>query len=395
MRGGRSIRRPPMPRAAFSVASWVAIAFLNGVLIAPAPVFTQLMRAYDIGSAQAGALVAALLLAALLVQVPGAYLIDRLDNRKLIGIAIVGLNLASLPAFLSPSYEVALVSRLATGVFVPFIFVPLANLVSEAYPESRTRALGVYLSAPPAGYALGTFVTPFLPPVLGLFSIYIAYSLPILLLLPVLMWTASGMAHDRGPMLPFRAYAAAFRNLELWRLGLAFVSTYALYILFTSWMPTFLTVVGGATLAVGGALAALVPAFGILSRLVGGRWAETRFARDKRRILLYSFLPMIPLSLVWLSLLALPWAFLLLPLIGFFIQLPFSVYYAFAAQILPDRLRGSAYTFMNMISLTGGVAAPLLAGLLLDLTGSFAPSFLLALAFAGAGLLLTATSRVR
>ncbi len=384
-----------MSRAAFSVASWVAIAFLNGVLIAPAPVFTQLMRAYDIGSAEAGALVAALLLTALLAQVPGAYLIDRFDNRKLIGIAIVGLNLASLPAFLTPSYEVALASRLATGVFVPFIFVPLANLVSEAYPEARTRALGLYLSAPPAGYALGTFVTPFLPPVLGLFSIYIAYTLPTLLLLPVLMWSTRGVAQDRGPMLPLRAYATAFRSLELWRLGLAFVCTYALYILFTSWMPTFLTEVGGVTLAAGGALAALVPAFGILSRLVGGRWAETRFARDKRRILLYSFLPMIPLSLVWLSLLALPWAFLLLPLTGFFIQLPFSVYYAFAAQILPDRLRGSAYTFMNMISLAGGVAAPLLAGLLLDLTGSFAPSFLLALAFAGAGLLLTATARVR
>ncbi|MFQ5920046.1 MAG: nitrate/nitrite transporter [Thermoplasmata archaeon] len=384
-----------MARTAFSVAAWIAIASLNGVLIAPAPVFTQLMRAYDIGSAGAGALVSALLLTALLAQVPGAYLIDRLDNRRLIGIAIVGLNLASLPAFLVPIYEVALVSRFATGVFVPFIFVPLANLVSEAYPEARTRALGVYLSAPPAGYALGTFVTPLLPPLLGLFSIYIAYALPILLLLPVLWWTTSGVARDRGPMLPLRAYAAAFRNLELWRLGLAFVSTYALYILFTSWMPTFLTEVGGVSLAVGGALAALVPAFGILSRLLGGRWAETRFARDKRLILFYSFLPMIPLSLVWLSLLALPWAFLLLPLIGFFIQLPFSVYYAFAAQILPDRLRGSAYTFMNMISLTGGVAAPLLAGLFLDLTGSFAPTFLLALAFAGAGLLLTATARVR
>ncbi len=384
-----------MARTAFSVAAWIAIASLNGVLIAPAPVFSQLIRAYDIGSAEAGALVSALLLTALLAQVPGAYLIDRLDNRKLIGIAIVGLNLAILPAFLVPSFEVALISRLATGVFVPFIFVPLANLVSEAYPEARTRALGVYLSAPPAGYALGTFVTPLLPPLLGLFSIYIVYALPILLLMPVLWWTTSSVVRDRGPMLPFRAYAAAFRNLELWRLGLAFASTYALYILFTAWMPTFLTAVGGVSLAVGGALAALVPAFGILSRLLGGRWAESRFVRDKRLILVYSFLPMIPLSLVWLSLLALPWAFLLLPLIGFFIQLPFSVYYAFAAQILPDRLRGSAYTFMNMISLTGGVMAPLLAGLFLDLTGSFAPTFLLALAFAGAGLALTATARVR
>jgi NNP family nitrate/nitrite transporter-like MFS transporter len=384
-----------MARTLFSIAAWVAIAFLNGVLIAPAPVFTQLIQVYDIGSAGAGALVSALLLTALLAQIPGAYLIDRLDNRKLIGIAIIGLNLAGLPAFLVPTFEVALASRLATGIFVPFIFVPLANLVSEAYPEARTRALGWYLSAPPAGYALGTFLTPLLPPVLGLFSIYIAYTLPILFLVPVLWWSSRDIAEDRGPMLPFRAYAAAFRSLELWRLGLAFVSTYALYILFTSWMPTFLTEVGGASVAVGGALAALVPAFGILSRPLGGRWAETRFAGDKRFILLLSFLPLIPLSLVWLSLFALPWAFLLLPVIGFFIQLPFSVYYAFASQILPDRLRGSAYTFMNMISLIGGVVAPLLAGYLLDLTGSFAPSFLLAAAFAVAGLFLTFTARVR
>ncbi|MFQ5552540.1 MAG: nitrate/nitrite transporter [Thermoplasmata archaeon] len=384
-----------MARTLFSVAAWVSIAFLNGVLIAPAPVFTQLIQAYDIGSAAAGALVSALLLTALLAQVPGAYLIDRLDNRKLIGIAIVGLNLASLPAFLVPAYEVALASRLATGIFVPFIFVPLANLVSDAYPEARTRALGVYLSAPPAGYALGTFVTPLLADVLGLFTIFIAYTLPILLLLPVLWWSTRDVARDRGPMLPFRAYAAAFRSPELWRLGLAFVTTYALYILFTSWMPTFLTQVGGVSLAVGGALAALVPAFGILSRPLGGRWAETRFAGDKRRILLYSFLPMVPLSLIWLSPLALPWAFLLLPIIGFVIQLPFSVYYAFASEILPDRLRGSAYTFMNMISLIGGVVAPLLAGVLLDMTGSFAPSFLFAAALAGAGLFLTVTARVR
>ncbi|MFQ5986997.1 MAG: nitrate/nitrite transporter [Thermoplasmata archaeon] len=384
-----------MARTLFSVAAWVSIAFLNGVLIAPAPVFTRLIQAYDIGSAAAGALVSALLLTALLAQVPGAYLIDQLDNRKLIGIAIVGLNLASLPAFLVPVYEVALASRLATGIFVPFIFVPLANLVSDAYPEARTRALGVYLSAPPAGYAIGTFVTPFLPDLLGLFSIYIAYTLPIIILLPVLWWSTRDVARDRGPMLPFRAYAAAFRSPELWRLGLAFVTTYALYILFTSWMPTFLTEVGGMSLAVGGALAALVPAFGILSRPLGGRWVETRFAEDKRRILLASFLPMIPLSLIWLSQLALSWAFLLLPIIGFVIQLPFSVYYAFASEILPDRLRGSAYTFMNMISLTGGVVAPLLAGYLLDLTGSFAPSFLFAAALAGAGLFLAVTARVR
>ncbi|MCJ2531884.1 MAG: hypothetical protein LN413_06240 [Candidatus Thermoplasmatota archaeon] len=62
-----------MARTLFSVAAWVAIAFLNGVLIAPAPVFTELMGAYDIGSAAAGALVSALLLAGILLDLTGSF----------------------------------------------------------------------------------------------------------------------------------------------------------------------------------------------------------------------------------------------------------------------------------------------------------------------------------
>jgi len=60
---------------------------------------------------------------------------------------------------------------------------------------------------------------------------------------------------------------------------------------------------------------------------------------------------------------------------GFLAQFPFSVYYLFSAQVLPRRFGGTAYAFMNTISLVGGSISPVLAGLLADLTGSFSAAF--------------------
>lgn len=385
---------PPARRLAFFISSWVAIAFLNALIIAPAPVFPDLMAYLGVGKAAVGALISILLLAAILVQIPGAYFIDRLDNRRIVAVSILGLNLATLPT-LSQDYAVVLVSRFGTGLFVPLIFVSIANMVSQAFPESRARALGAYLSAPPAGYALGNFGTPYLPPVVGLPSISLAYALPILALLPLLLWTSRGASADRGPMYPLKEYMSAFRSPELWRLGLAFAATYALYIFFTSWMPTFLVEESGVSLQAAGALAALVPAFGILSRPLGGFLADSTFKKDKRWVPLFSFLAMIPLAMVWTAPGPIRYAALLLPLAGFFIQLPFSVYYVFSSQILPPRLTGSAYTFMNTTSLIGGAITPYLAGYLADLTGTFQAAFYLAAGLSIMGLVLVSTSRER
>ncbi len=382
-------------RVVFFWSTWLAIVFLNAFIIAPAPVFRGVMEAFQIGNASAGALVSVLLFAAIVVQIPGAYLIDRVDNRKIVTASIIGLNLSSLPAVLFLTYGVVLTSRLVAGLFVPLIFVASANLIGRAYPEARVKALGVYLSAPPAGYALGTFATPFLAATLGLPAVFISYSLPMLVVLPVILWASAGLTEDRGPMYPLRAYVAAFRSVELWRLGLAFAGTYALYIFFTSWMPTFLVQEVGQSLEVSGALAATVPAMGILSRPIGGYLAEGLFQRDKRMVLVISFVALLPLSLVWVFTASFIWALVLLPVAGFFIQLPFSVYYAFSSQILPERLSGGAYTSMNMTSLVGGAVAPFLAGYLVDVSGSFVLAFVFATVLAIMGLLLALSSRER
>ncbi len=382
-------------RRFFFAAGWIAVVFLNAYIIAPAPVFPRIMESLQVGNAAAGALISSLLVSAILVQIPGAYVIDRMSNRHLVALSVLGLNLASLPAFLIPRYGVVLASRFVSGLFVPLIFVSMANLVGHAFPEARVRALGVYLAAPPAGYALGTFATPYVPALTGLSSIFIAYAIPLLLLLPIVYWASAGIGEERGPMYPLAQYVYAFKSPELWRLGLAFACTYALYIFFTSWMPTFLSKEGGLSLAASGGLVALVPAFGILSRPLGGFLADGVFRKDKRLIPAVSFVSLLPLSLIWTTGASIPWALLLLPLAGFLVQLPFSVYYAFSSQILPERLMGSAYTFMNTTSLIGGALAPFVAGYLVDASSAFHPAFVFAAALAALGLLLSISSRER
>jgi cyanate permease len=80
---------------------------------------------------------------------------------------------------------------------------------------------------------------------------------------------------------------------------------------------------------------------------------------------------------------------------GFLAQFPFSVYYLFSSQILEARFAGTAYAFMNAISIIGGAISPALAGYLRDATGSFQPGFLMIAATAILGLLLVVTIRER
>jgi len=80
---------------------------------------------------------------------------------------------------------------------------------------------------------------------------------------------------------------------------------------------------------------------------------------------------------------------------GFFAQFPFSVYYLFSAQVLPRRFGGTAYAFMNTISLVGGAMSPGLAGLLADVTGSFLAAFAMIslTALLGLGIVLSVRER--
>lgn len=378
---------------AFLLATWAVNVCSNAFYIAPAPVFQPMVRDLGISNAQAGALISVFLLAILLFQIPAGFLIDRHDPRPIIAVSGAAVLFLSIVIWLVPRYVVMLPLRFLAGIPLAFIFVPCAYLVSKAFAATPGRAVGLFLSGPPTGVALGNLLGPLVGDAFGWPAVFVAFTLPLIVLVPLFALSSRGFPSYPREAFTASDYLAGFRNWELWKVGAVFACSYAAYIFYASWSPTFLEAVGIRAVAVLGLLSAAIPAAGILSRPIGGYLAETRFSRDKRIVPLAAFgiLAATSAAVPFVGLGAVP----LLIAGGFLAQVPFSVYYMFSAQILPPRFSGTAYAFMNTISLVGGAISPGLAGYLLDVTGTFVAPFAMIAGTAALGLGLVVLTRER
>jgi len=384
---------PPFRPVPFLLAAWAVNVCINAFYIAPAPVFPEMVEDLGITYAQAGSLISFYLLAILLFQIPSGYVMDRVDPRRIVAAASLVLLGISIPMSFFPRYDILLVLRILAGIPVAFIFAPSAFLTSRAFAHAPGRAVGVFLSAPPAGVALGTLLSPSLAAAFGWPFVLAVYNVPLLVLVPWFLRTAQHLPERRHEPFTLREYIGGFRSRELWKVGLAFAASYAAYIFYASWTTTYMKGTGIANPAVLGILAAAIPAAGIVSRPAGGHLAETRFRRDKR------WVPGMAFALLFAASLAIPFlgggAIPLFVACGFLAQFPFSVYYLFSTQILPPKFRGTAYAFNNTISIIGGAISPALAGLLVDVTNSFFAAFLMMAVTALLGLVLLAAVRER
>ncbi len=377
----------------FLVVTWAVNVCSNAFYISPAPVFRPMMIDLGISNAQAGALISVYLVTILLFQIPAGYVIDRHDPRRIIvAAALINLGLSLLMYFV-PQYGVLFAARALAGIPVAFLFVPSAYLVSRAFADRPGRAVGLFLSGPPAGVALGNFLGPSLAVAFGWPAVFIAFTLPWIVLVPVFAVLARPMPLPAQEVFSRSDYLASIWNLELWKVGAVFACSYAAYIFYSSWSPSYLSESGIASAALLGILSGAIPAAGILSRPIGGNLAEGGFRSDKRWVPATSFVLLfgIGAAVPFLGLGAVP----LLIAAGFLANFPFSVYYILSAQILPRHFTGTAYAFMNTISLIGGAIAPALAGYLVDVSGSFLSAFVMIAATAVVGLLLLARLRER
>jgi len=392
----RPARMEPAPGSrpyAFLLAAWAVNVCINAFYIVPTAVFPEMSADLGISKAQGGSLISIYLIAIMLFQIPGGYLSDRVNPRKTIVVAsLVLLGLSAVMAAI-PRYDVLLAFRFLAGVPVAFIFAPSAFLVSRAFADRPGRAVGLFLSAPPAGVALGNLLAPLLAGPAGWPSTFVAFNLPLLALLPLFHVAAARIPPRVHERFALADYVRAFRSGELWKVGLVFACSYAAYIFYSGWSRTYLEEERLLPLASAALVAMLIPAVGILSRPLGGHLAETEFRRDKRWVNAVAFV-----GLAAVSPAVVPLGGAGIPLLvagGFLAQFSFSVHYLFSSQILEPRFAGTAYAFMNAISIIGGAISPALAGYLRDATGSFQPAFLMIAATAILGLALVATVRER
>lgn len=337
----------------------------NGYLFAPASIMPSFVAAFDIGKPAAGLSISVVFLGWAVFQVPSGFLMDRYDNRVLVwGGALVFLG-AAVAVLFAPTYPTFLATRFLGGATAVFLWTANANIVSQSFPQAR-RAVGtsLFVTSAPAGVTLAQAAGPPLESVVGWRGVVAAYALVTVCGLPLFVWALDAPIRNESA-LSLSGFATALGDRRVLAIAVSSFCAYSLFVFFNSWMPTYATEVVGVDVGTAGALAALLPAVGLVAR-PGGGWLSDRIGGRRRPVIVAAFLLVVP-ALVAASLATSVVGFAAaLLLAGVGSQLGTGVFYVFVEEVSPLGSGGTSLAVLMTLSIVGSLVAPVAAGWIVD-----------------------------
>ena len=343
------------------------------------------------------------------LQLPGAFLVDRIAPRMLYTIVILGWAICSATVGLSSTFAQIFGSRLALGACEAPSF-PLNNRIVTAWLPERERARGVAL------YVSGQYVgLAFLTPVLVLIQESFGWQGMFIATAAVaLVWSGCFAVAYRDPPAAPREEASAsvmsgnsdagrtvadapvpagraFRDRRMWGLLLAHSSETAANWFFLTWFPTYLVRYRHISFLKFGFLATLpflaayvgVLLSGIVSDYLLARGYSLTFAR-KAPIVTGLVLAT---AIVGANYASSPTLIIVCMTIAFFGSGLSAISWSLVSSIAPANLVGLASGAFNFVGTSMGIVVPLVIGVLVS-GGDFAPAIL----FVGAMSLLSLLS---
>ena len=362
------------------------------------PLLSVIAERLNITSVQAGAITSAYFLFYVLLQIPSGFAADRWGTRRVLlvmfslsGIGIFGLGLFgtsfSLLLFFSALHG------FGAGAYYPCSF---ATMLAAVPPEKRGISSGLIGMGMALGILGGMAMSG---PVYEFFG---SYRAPFLLLtIPTALMIAlflKKLPDVRNPDSPsWKTYKRLFRDRDLWKINIAtFTSLYGFWVAAT-WGPTFLQIERSFSLSKSGLYTGLIA----LTALPGGvLWGRLSDRLGRKRIALF-VLPVSAAALFLLTRAATPGQIIaVLLFFGLFSNTAFSpIAVSWVGDIVSRRHPGSmgaAVGFFNGTIMSSAVAAPVISGLLRDITGSLVPAILLgSVLMAGGTIMLLFTPEER
>ncbi len=373
---------------------WLLTTAIHHYIIAPASVLPQVAADLGVSPSLAVWLVSA---------VPGAWAItnfalgvwiDRLGDYRMIAIGTGVVVLAGVWSWWAASqadFLSLMASRLAAGVAVGVIWTASTNLIGGTVSiDNRALAIGIYVTSAPAGFAVGQVTTPFITAAMGWPASLLVMIVPVLGAFALITVTVRRLAIEPTTNTASMAenFAAVLQHRALWfGCAMAFAA-YSYYLFLNSWMPTYLGQRFALSPELGGALAAVFPAMGVLSRAGGGLVSDRLLGRRRIPVLRVSFLISLPtiVVIVWTDKLGIIVASLVVG--GFVIQLTFGVVYSYVQEAVERGITGTALAFLTTAGISGAFLAPIIAGALIDWTGAYLSAFAYAGILTAAGLVV-------
>ena len=131
------------------------------------PAIDRFMSLYGVSYAGISVLISALLWSHALIQVPAGILTDRLGLRLSLFVSFIALTAGNLLPALAPSFGLAIVGRVITGLGTGFGFISIMKLVALYAPGRR---IGVFQAYFATAHSLGSILVYLLLPALLVYT---------------------------------------------------------------------------------------------------------------------------------------------------------------------------------------------------------------------------------
>ncbi|MFC6872270.1 MFS transporter [Halobellus marinus] len=371
-------------------ASLVSIG-LAAYEIVPASVTPLIRESLGVGSTRAGFLVGIMFGTAVVASLPAGAVLDRTDSRRVMALAVLGLVVAGVWGWVAGrngNYWSVIASRAVGGVAFVVVWNAGIDIVSQgASPENRATVVGVFTASGPIGFALGQSTGPIVAGRFGWPAIFIAYTGVALVGLTIFWPMSRGLGAARGETPSLSEFGTVLQSGTVWRIGTLGFLSYALYLFINSWGSSYLTGEIGLSLALSGALVAVFPAIGALSRVSSGVLSDRVFGGKRRPVLIGSFGLATPLMFVFTQFGTIPVLIAMLFLSGFAIQLTLGLSFTYVREIVEPHVAATAVAFQTSVGLAGAFLSPIAGGAVIDAAG-FDVAFALAGGLGAVGVLL-------
>lgn len=367
-----------------------------------------IMRDFDISASQMGVLASAFLWTYAMLQLPVGSVIDRIGVTWVNRAAAFLWTVASFASAAAGGLGLLLVSRLLLGVGEAPTIPAGWKSIGQWFPKhERGTATAVFDGCAKLSNVIGIPVMAFLVTAYSWHAAFLFTGVlsAVYLALWWLLYLTPRQAHAKGRLgdeeLAYireggaddedsatgeggslRGLGHLLRRRKTWGLALGYASyTYSYYVLLT-WLPGYLEKQFGVNLMQGGVytmipwLAAVVAQFAV-GGLLMDRWL--RRAKDttrvRRTVLVLSLLASLSVTgAAYAGSVGTALVYLSVGAAGLAISVPAGS--SIVALIAPEGYAGTLGGIVNFVANLLGIAAPIVTGMVVDATGSFAGAFI-------------------
>lgn len=327
------------------------------------------------------------------VQIPVGVVADRWGVRRVMIACMTLLAIGAVLFARSDGYAEAVAARMIVGLGAAAVWVPGMRLLSEWFPPTeRGRATGLMSAGGGCGGTLALVLVPLAATAWGWRFAYGVLAAPAVVTLALIVLGLR--RHQRAGAAPAPhapgALGRVFRSRRLLPLNLAVLCSYGGYFSFLTFLPAFLVRQLEMTDAGAGFVAALVTAGTIVSWPLAGLVSD-RLGRRKPVYLMSQALSALACAAFALAVPHLaPWAVAATALATGVLVGGMILPFVMVVELFPAELAATAAGVTNAACFVGGMVLPIVLGAMVDATGGFAASFLVAGAVQALALVLGA-----